>query len=114
MSNLGGTFPKYFILKLVDALSRATCIPPSTTPAPDTLKGDPVTSPFSCALEADKHRCLDGGGSCHVEQDGYYMTNIICVIVGAVTLVWFIRPTALKLQDLPLRAWRITTGTARH
>ncbi|RWQ99040.1 acetyl-coenzyme A transporter 1-domain-containing protein [Paecilomyces variotii] len=107
VSNLGGTFPKFFILKLVDTLTSATCIPPSTAPSPDKLKGPLVTTPFSCVLEADKHRCLDGGGSCHVARDGYYITNILCVIIGAVTFWSFIKPAALKLQSLPLRAWRL-------
>ncbi|KAL3464333.1 acetyl-coenzyme A transporter 1-domain-containing protein [Aspergillus heterothallicus] len=110
VSNLGGTFPRYFILKLVDMLTAATCIPPSSKPAAEILKGDLVTSPFSCALEQDKARCLDGGGTCNVTRDGYYMTNILCVIVGTVTFVMFIKPAVLKLQGLPLRAWRLTPG----
>ncbi|KAL1870343.1 hypothetical protein Plec18167_007477 [Paecilomyces lecythidis] len=107
VSNLGGTFPKFFILKLVDMLTSATCIPPTTAPSADKLKGPLVTTPFSCVLEAEKHRCLDGGGSCHVARDGYYITNILCVIIGAVTFWSFIKPAALKLQSLPLRAWRL-------
>jgi PAT family acetyl-CoA transporter-like MFS transporter 1 len=31
----------------------------------------------------------------------------MCVLVGAITFVMFIRPQALKLQSLPMRAWRI-------
>lgn len=38
---------------------------------------------------------------------GYYLVNVMCVLVGAVTFWLFIRPQALKLQQLPLRAWRI-------
>lgn len=113
VSNLGGTFPRFFILRLVDIFTRATCLPPS--PNTNTLKSlkpgaTPVTSPFSCSLEADKHRCIDGGGICKYEQDGYYIVNVICIIVGAVTFVAFIRPRALHLQSLPLRAWRLAGG----
>ncbi|KAL2850726.1 acetyl-coenzyme A transporter 1-domain-containing protein [Aspergillus pseudoustus] len=110
VSNLGGTFPRYFILKLVDMLTAATCIPPTSKPAADTLKGDLVTSSFSCALEQDKARCLDGDGTCNVTRDGYYMTNILCVIVGTITFIMFIKPAVLKLQSLPLRAWRLSPG----
>ena len=70
------------------------------------LKGALITAPFSCALEADKHRCLDGGGRCVTQRDGYYLTNIACVLIGAITFWGFIKPAALKLQALPLRAWR--------
>ena len=105
VSNLGGTFPRFFILKFVDFFTVATCVPPEHPPA--ELKGDLVTSAFSCALEADKHRCVDGGGACNIEHDGYYIVNVLCIIVGLVTFWGFIKPAALKLQALPLRAWRL-------
>lgn len=44
---------------------------------------------------------------CDIETDGYYVMNIVCVIIGVVTFWGFIKPAALKLQALPLRAWRI-------
>lgn len=90
--------------------TEATCIPPTQKPAPGSLKGDLVTSQFSCALEQDKTRCTNGGGICSITRDGYYMTNILCVLVGTVTFLMFIKPAVLKLQDLPLRAWRLTQG----
>lgn len=96
---------------MVDMFTSATCVPPTATPDPSTLKGDLITSAFSCTLEADKSRCQAGGGQCVVEHDGYYVTNLLCVIIGAVTFYIYIRPTALKLQALPLRAWRVVTGS---
>lgn len=94
--------------------TQATCVPPSQAPAPDSLKGDLITSPFSCALEPEKNRCVAGGGTCDVTRDGYYLTNIFCVLVGTVTFIMFIKPAVLKLQGLPLRAWRLTSGNSRH
>ncbi|KAL2009001.1 hypothetical protein VTN00DRAFT_7195 [Thermoascus crustaceus] len=114
VSNLGGTFPKFFILKLVDLFTQATCVPPSVPPPADKLKGPLVTSSFSCALEAEKHRCTDGGGTCVVGRDGYYITNILCVLIGAITFWMYIKPAALKLQSLPLRAWRLTPGSGHR
>ncbi|KAK2794362.1 hypothetical protein FQN52_008721 [Onygenales sp. PD_12] len=107
VSNLGGTFPKFFVLKLVDLFTSATCIPPTEPPAGIT---SPITTPFSCALEADKHRCKDGGGVCEVTRDGYYTTNIVCVLIGALTFWFYIKPAVLKVQKLPLRAWRLTSA----
>lgn len=104
---MGGTFPRYFILKLVDMFTEATCMPPSVAPPADQLKGDLVTTSFSCALEPDKARCVNGGGTCHTIHDGYYTTNVLCVLVGVVTFIFFIKPAVLKLQGLPLRAWRL-------
>ncbi|MCJ1420766.1 hypothetical protein MMC32_007125 [Xylographa parallela] len=108
VSNLGGTFPRYFILKLVDAFSAATCTPPSHSFPEDKLKGPLITNSFSCVLEAERHRCTNGGGTCEMTRDGYYITNILCVIIGVVTFWGFIRPAARRLQALPLRAWRLT------
>jgi len=130
VSNLGGTFPRFFVLKFVDAFTTANCMPPSIPPAKDLLKGDLITQPFSCVLEAEKHRCINGGGSCNIQRDGkplhhskagstvcadfktgYYYVNVLCVLIGVVTFVMFIRPQALKLQSLPMRAWRISGGS---
>lgn len=109
VSNLGGTFPRYFILKFIDMFTVATCQPPLVAPDPTALKGDLITSAFSCVSEAEKHRCRDGGGKCNITTDGYYVMNIICIIIGAVTFWGFIKPAALKLQALPLRAWRLAS-----
>ncbi|EFW18389.1 hypothetical protein D8B26_005182 [Coccidioides posadasii str. Silveira] len=111
VSNLGGTFPKFFVLKFVDFFAKAICTPPSNHPS--NIKS-PVTSPFSCALEADKHRCIAGGGTCHIERDGFYITNILCVIIGVVTFWTYIKGAVLKLQKLPLRAWRLSAGSGNR
>lgn len=113
MSNLGGTFPRFFVLKLVDAFTAATCIPPG----PDyvlspKLKGPLVTDSFSCAMAAEKDRCVQGGGICDISRDGYYVMNVVCVIIGVVTFWGYIKPAALRLQALPLRAWRIADGAS--
>ncbi|KAF2877035.1 acetyl-coenzyme A transporter 1-domain-containing protein [Massariosphaeria phaeospora] len=107
VSNLGGTFPRIFVLRAVDMFTVATCEPPSIPPK-SGLKGDLVTKAFSCALEVDKHRCRDGGGYCNVTTDGYYVMNILCIIIGAVTFWGYIKPAVMKVQALPLRAWRLS------
>ncbi|KAL7273958.1 hypothetical protein RUND412_003156 [Rhizina undulata] len=99
VSNLGGTFPRIFVLKLVDALTVATCIPPTTS-------ANPRFESFSCALEGEKQRCLKQGGACVVERDGYYITNVLCVIIGVVSFWGYIKPRIDKLGRLPLKAWR--------
>ncbi|KIV89329.1 hypothetical protein PV10_08905 [Exophiala mesophila] len=109
VSNLGGTFPKFFILKFVDMFTKATCLP---TPDPAAFTKahpnvPPITTAFSCALEADKNICIKGGGTCLMQRDGYYITNVIFVIIGAITFWAYIERKALALQGLPLRAWRV-------
>jgi MFS transporter, PAT family, solute carrier family 33 (acetyl-CoA transportor), member 1 len=114
VSNLGGTFPRFFVLRLVDAFTSATCLPPSSGLDQSALKGPLVTQAFSCAIQADKERCLAGGGTCDMARDGYYIVNIICVAIGVTTFFMFIRPKVLQLQALPLRAWRLSpVGAAK-
>ncbi|KAK0729814.1 acetyl-coenzyme A transporter 1-domain-containing protein [Lasiosphaeris hirsuta] len=96
--NLGGTFPRFFVLRLVDAFTTATCTPPPLS----------KEAPYSCALQPDKDACLATGGACTVQRDGYYSVNVICVALGVATFVLFIRPKVLRLQALPLRAWRLS------
>ncbi|XDG07868.1 hypothetical protein ABKA04_007483 [Annulohypoxylon sp. FPYF3050] len=107
VSNLGGTFPKYFVLRLVDAFTQATCHPPTEKLDSSMLKGPLVTETFSCAVQAERERCEHGGGSCEILHDGFYIVNILCVIVGLLTFTMYIRKKVLILQGLPLRAWRL-------
>ncbi|SPO00041.1 related to acetyl-CoA transporter [Cephalotrichum gorgonifer] len=107
VSNLGGTFPRFFVLRLVDTFTQATCIPGPSGTLQAELKGTLVTEAFSCSLQPDKERCIEGGGTCNVMRDGYYSVNILCVIFGAVTFMWYIQPRVAKLQALPLKAWRL-------
>lgn len=93
--------------------TQATCLPPTIAPPADSLKDTLITTAFSCALEPEKNRCVNGGGTCHIDRDGYYMTNILCVLIGTLTFIMFIKPAAQKLQDLPLRAWRLTSNPQR-
>lgn len=109
VSNLGGTFPRYFVLRLVDYFTSAICHPGDPKLQAE-LKGTLVTEPFSCAVQADKERCIGGGGSCDTIRDGYYTVNILCVVVGVLTFMLYIRPRVLHLQNLPLRAWRLSAG----
>jgi hypothetical protein len=106
--NLGGTFPRFFVLRMVDYFTSATCIPGSSSEP--TSAAAAVTEPFSCAVQADKERCLAGGGTCEMHRDGYYIVNILCVLIGVVTFVLFIRPKVLQLQALPLWAWRLSSA----
>ncbi|KAK4187318.1 acetyl-coenzyme A transporter 1-domain-containing protein [Podospora australis] len=110
--NLGGTFPRFFVLRLVDAFTSATCFPDPTLDKTKKLTGDLVTQSFSCAVQADKERCLAGGGVCEMQHDGYYTVNMLCVAIGVVTFLLFIRPKVLQLQALPLRAWRLSPSSS--
>lgn len=97
------------MLRLVDAFTVATCHPNQSVDT-SKIKGPLVSAAFSCAVQAEKERCENGGGACVMTRDGYYMVNMLCVAFGLVTFLWYIRPKVMLLQSLPLRAWRLTPG----
>jgi len=100
-TNLGGTWPKYFILKGVDAFSVATC---TVKEAGTEL----VVKAAECVSEHGQATCHDIGGTCVTEMDGYYIMSAGCFIFGVVFLVAYIIPTARRLQELPPLAWRVS------
>ena len=61
-----------------------------------------VTLIFLYVLEAEKHRCINSERVCKIEEDGYYIIKVICVIVGTVSFWIYICPAAMKLQALKL------------
>ncbi|KAG8907559.1 AAA ATPase afg3 [Tulasnella sp. 403] len=96
ISNLGGTWPKFFVLRGVDALTVATC-QVGTSPLKEVANAASVIG-TECVSDAGKAACNDIGGTCVIQKDGYYYISLICVTVGAALLVLFIRPAALRLQ----------------
>jgi hypothetical protein len=96
------------VLKFVDIFTVANCIPPTTSNL-EGLKGDLIISSFSCVAESEKNRCIDGGGSCKITRDGYYIMNMLCIFVGVLTFWPYIKPAVQRLQALPVKAWRLTS-----
>jgi len=100
-SNMGGTWPKWFILKGIDLFSVATC----------RVSNAAVIVPVTeCVSDHGKAHCKDIKGTCVSERDGYYIVCAICLAFGVIFLVAFIIPTARKLQKLPTSVWRIKMG----
>ncbi|ORY81307.1 acetyl-coenzyme A transporter 1-domain-containing protein [Leucosporidium creatinivorum] len=100
VSNLGGTWPRFFVLKGVDAFSDAICV----------IKDqaiDLTVQSTECVSDHGKAACTSLGGDCQTLRDGYYITSSLCIALGAIVLVGFVGPSAKKLQSLPLSAWRV-------
>ncbi|KAM0790397.1 hypothetical protein ACM66B_003279 [Microbotryomycetes sp. NB124-2] len=100
VSNLGGTWPRYFVLKGVDGFSKAVCV----------IKDQNVDLTIEsreCVSEHGKAVCADLGGQCLTTRDGYYWISSLCVVLGAILLVTYIQPTARRLQSLPRVAWKV-------
>ncbi|KAG6381373.1 acetyl-coenzyme A transporter 1-domain-containing protein [Boletus reticuloceps] len=90
-TNLGGTWPKYFVLKGVDFFSEAYC----RVKDADT---ELLVKAAECVSDRGKELCADINGECVTEQDGYYYVSAICVIFGVLFLVGYVIPTARRLQ----------------
>jgi len=99
-TNLGGTWPRYFVLRGVDVFSVATC----------QVGGKVLQAASECVSEHGKKACADQEGKCVMERDGYYYVSSICVALGIVTLIFYIIPTARRLQALPTSKWRVNLG----
>ncbi|KAF9569838.1 MFS general substrate transporter [Agrocybe pediades] len=97
-TNMGGTWPKYFVLKGIDLFSVATCEVPKA--GIDVLARE-------CISDHGKALCKEIGGTCVTKSDGYYIVSAICLAFGVIFLVAFIIPTSRKLQKLPTSVWRV-------
>ncbi|KAF9473190.1 hypothetical protein BDN70DRAFT_405806 [Pholiota conissans] len=95
-TNMGGTWPKWFVLKGIDLFSVATCKVP-----------DAAVDVKECISDHGKALCKDINGVCITETDGYYIISAISIGFGIIFLVAFILPTARKLQRLPTSVWRV-------
>ena len=115
-SNLGGTWPKYFVLKGVDYFSVATC-KLDDAGKDITIKGMTrilsmtteltCTPAQECVSEQGKSLCESMNGRCETIQDGYYYVSAICIALGVLTLVLYIIPTAKRLEGKPRSSTQI-------
>jgi hypothetical protein len=96
LSNLGGTWPKYFILLAVDYFTDAPC-----------SMNDTFGIPIKCSDSKAKDMCHSLNGTCSYISDGYYSVNTACFVFGLITVIFYIQPTINKLQQLPDQMWRL-------
>lgn len=60
-----------------------------------------------CKSEASKLACQKLGGTCVIQQDGYYYAGSICVILGISLLVLYVKPAILRIQSIPRHMWKL-------
>ncbi|RKP19668.1 hypothetical protein ROZALSC1DRAFT_28756 [Rozella allomycis CSF55] len=94
-SNLGGTWPKFFVLESIDYLTKAEC-----------SVRDPISnSTFSCIKNVEQ--CSNIGGVCNVSVDGFFPTAFVTLAIGGVLFVTFIKRAIKKLERVPHKEWRV-------
>ncbi|KAJ3183393.1 hypothetical protein HDU87_006712 [Geranomyces variabilis] len=103
LSNLGGTWPRFFVLEAVETFTVTHC--EALTPAAASSPSWSVDA--SCSTDAQKATCKDLGGSCVTDTDGYYVVSSLCLILGVATLALFVHPMVTRLHAVPDLAWRL-------
>ncbi|KAK3808374.1 MAG: acetyl-coenzyme A transporter 1 [Benniella sp.] len=96
VSNLGGTWPRFFVLEAVDYLTISSC-----------SQLNEHGEEFTCTTEPGKTLCQELQGKCLIEKDGYYYTSTVCVMIGATLLVLYIAPTVRYLESLNPKLWKL-------
>ena len=69
-----------------------------------------VSCPRTAQAAAQATECVDAGGTCTLERDGFYITSGVALVAGVALFVFF-RRTLPRLEALPLDAWRCKGGT---
>ncbi|KAI8976060.1 acetyl-coenzyme A transporter 1-domain-containing protein [Pilobolus umbonatus] len=95
-SNFGGTWPKFFVLEAVDSYTTSICSIPN---ADDKV--------LLCNTEIERDMCKDMDGICSIVKDGYYIVNTLCVLIGFIMLIFYIKPIIQRLERLPKKMWRL-------
>ncbi|CAG98223.1 uncharacterized protein KLLA0_F09581g [Kluyveromyces lactis] len=92
LSNLGGTWPRLLIMSMIDFFSKYDC-----TGVP-LIQGQSLT----------KEQCVSIGGQLNTIRDGYYITNLFCIVSGLLIFTTYLKPTAIKLCKVPLDQWKVS------
>lgn len=92
VTNLGGNWPSTVALWFVDALSWKSC------------HGGEIEG-LDCDWKADAEACVQKGGTCHIDIDGYYIEVIVCTIIGFLWLRWKTKKV-MELQTVDKSVWK--------
>lgn len=98
VSNLGGQWPRFIILHMIDYFTYSIC---------DFSSAKTKGIDFDILNEQLKQTCKDQGGVVRILKDGYYVTNFVCVSAGLILYFGFIKRKVKILQNLPLSQWRV-------
>lgn len=96
ISNLGGQWPRFIVLNMIDGFTRAICEP-----------GTSSFASFPVQNEAERALCKEQEGTYTILKDGYYVTNAFCITIGLVLFFGWIKNKVRNLQSLPTSAWRV-------
>ncbi|KAJ9059637.1 hypothetical protein DSO57_1039488 [Entomophthora muscae] len=96
LSNLGGTWPKYFVLEAVEYFTVAQC-------SIDDVTGQVL----SCASEEGKKACKALNGTCTIMRDGYYWVNTSTILFSVAFFSLILIRLIHRLEVIPPSSWKI-------
>nr|QFR37047.1 MFS transporter [Cyberlindnera americana] len=96
ISNLGGQWPRYIVLNMIDWFTIAIC-----------SFDNELLQNFYIKSETEKEQCKAQDGLYTIVKDGYYITNMVCISLGLILFFGWIRQKINHLQSLPTSAWRV-------
>lgn len=97
INNLGGTWPRYFVLKAVESYTIAPCVATDKTLVPN----------IKCSDDVGKAACTAAQGTCQLAQDGYYIVGSFCVAFGVLSLILYIQPMVKRLEAMTPAQWKL-------
>ena len=93
-SNLGATWPGFFVMSAVDLFTVKECVRTSAT---DTAPDTPFGVGLDCATAEATSACEAAGGRCNTVHDGYFLVGAVAIVFGIVYWLVFLRP-AVKVR----------------
>lgn len=106
IANIGTKWPQTFFLWLVDVISWKRCI------FDDQLTSNSTMLNFDnkCENKAAKALCIESGGHCHTDIDGFYIEGIVSIVYGLI-FYRFGKKLIDYLERLPLDDWHVLSKT---
>lgn len=102
-SNLGGRWVKTFFLWLVDIITWKSCI------YEEFSNTTSILSDNKCIDNTAKLECIESGGKCQIDVDGYYIEVALNVVYGIVWYQWGKRVLE-HLQTLDIKEWHVLSS----
>jgi len=102
LTNLGGNWPATLALWSVDHLTWKRCQIDL-----NEVKSSNISITNVCDGAEETQECTSGGGTCHVDLDGYFVESFIAVIFGILWLLLWGWNVIQRLQNADEKDWRV-------
>lgn len=102
ISYIGGKLSRSFSLWFVDVVTWKSC-------AYDQVLNSTILIDNYCGDEFAKMECINSGGYCRIDIDGFYIEVAINVVFGIIWFQWA-KGIIKYLQELPISDWHVLSN----